>query len=176
LIGFNLLVWTLGIIIFTEKADRQTARATLTNPGIIAVLIGTVLFIFSIPLPAPIIKTFSLVGSMTTPLSMIIIGATLADCRWKEFFSGTAVYYGSLTRLVLLPLITMGTMILLQLDPTVIGVCVLSVAMPVAATTVMFAERYDSDTLFASRLVFLSTILSAVTIPGLMILFEIFVV
>lgn len=172
-VAFNLLIWTLGIVIFTEKLDRKTARSTLTNPGIIAVFIGMIFFVFSIPLPAPVLKTFTMVGSMTTPLSMIIVGATLADCRWQELFSDLSVYYGSLARLVLLPLITMGILNLFHLDSTVAGVCVLSVAMPVAATTAIISELHDGDTSLASRVIFLSTVFSIITIPGIMVLFEI---
>ena len=173
-VAFNLLIWTLGIIIFTEKLDRQTARSTLTNPGIIAVFIGMILFVFSIPLPAPVLKTFSMVGSMTTPLSMIIVGATLAECRWQELFSDLSVYYGSLIRLIILPLMTMVILKFFHLDPIVTGVCVLSVAMPVAATTAIISELYDGDTSLASRLIFLSTVFSIITIPGVMVVFEIF--
>lgn len=58
----------------------------MLNPGIITVLIGIVLFMLSIRLPGPVAEAVDLVGSMTIPLSMLIVGATVAGSRFKELF------------------------------------------------------------------------------------------
>lgn len=166
IVAFNLLVWTVGIMIFTEKPDRQTLRKALLSPGIIAVGMGMLLFVGSINLPQPLFRAITLTGSMTTPLSMIIVGSILAECDWKQLFSGFSVYYGAFVRLIALPLITFTVMKLIQIsDPTLLGVCVLSVAMPAAAITALFAEKYEGDALLASRSVFITTALSILTIP-----------
>ena len=60
-------------------------------------------FLFSLELPKPIVQTLDMVGSMTAPLSMLIIGALLADTDLKKIFIGWDVYYGSLLRLLIIP-------------------------------------------------------------------------
>jgi len=170
--AFNIFLWTNGVMIFSgnEKIDKKTIKKVLLNPGIVSVVIGIILFIFSIKLPGPAAEAIELVGSMTAPLSMLIIGATIADCEFKKLFNGWELYYTAAVRLILIPLLAFGVLKLLGMSDMLLQVCVLLVAMPVAATTAIFAELYDSDSIFASKVVVLSTLASIVTIPLLMLL------
>ncbi|MGD8400669.1 MAG: AEC family transporter [Bacillota bacterium] len=162
---FNLLVWTYGVYIFTGKTSRDAFRRALVNPGVIAVLLGMVLFLFSLKLPEPVGQTLQMVGAMTTPLSMLIVGAMLTEVRPAALFSGAAVYWGSMVRLVGMPLLALLGLKLLGVKGVALGVCMLMVAMPAAALAAPLADQYDGDVVFASRVVFISTILSMVTIP-----------
>lgn len=85
---FNIFTWTNGVMIFTGEKDIKTMKKALVNPGIIAVFIGLFIFIFSIKLPYPVLKTLEMFGTMTTPLSMLIIGALIANMDFKSFFQG----------------------------------------------------------------------------------------
>ncbi|NLY43643.1 MAG: AEC family transporter [Clostridiaceae bacterium] len=169
---FNIFVWTNGVMIFSDKKkmDKDTFKKALLNPGIISVIIGLFLFIFSIELPNTIASTIELVGSMTTPLSMLIIGSNFADCKLKELFYGFELYYITAVRLVLIPVLTYLVLKCIGLSGTILTVCILMVAMPVAATTTIFAEMYDEDSLFASRVIGFSTLASIITIPFVMLL------
>lgn len=170
--AFNIFLWTNGVMIFSsnEKIDRHTIKKVLLNPGIVSVIIGIIIFIFSVKLPGPAAEAIELVGSMTVPLSMLIIGATIADCEFKELFKGWDLYYASAVRLILMPVLAFAVLKLLGISDMLLQVCVLLVAMPVAATTAIFAELYDGDSIFASRVVVLSTLASIITIPLLMML------
>ena len=106
---------------------------------------------------------------MTTPLSMLIIGSLIADVNFKELFSGWALYYISVIRLIILPLFVLMVLKLSGInDTTLLGACVATVAMPAAANTAVFAERYNGDAYFASRTVAFTTILSMFTIPAIL--------
>lgn len=170
--AFNIFLWTNGVIIFSDKKklDRETIKKAMLNPGIISVAIGILLFLFSIKLPGPAAKAIELTGSMTVPLSMLIVGATLAGCDFKKLLSGIELYYISALRLLLIPVAAHFILKLAGLSGMLLNVCVLMVAMPVAATTTIFAEMYDADALFASRTVAFTTIISIVTIPLIMLL------
>ncbi len=170
--AFNIFLWTNGVMIFNDskKPDRHTIKKVLLNPGIISVVIGILLFVFSLKLPAPVASAVEMVGSMTSPLSMLIVGATIADCELKKLFKGWNIYYISAVRLILIPLLAFAILRLAGLQDMLLKVCVLVVAMPVATTTAIFAELYDSDAIFASRTVVLSTLLSIITIPLLMLI------
>lgn len=169
-IPFNILLWTVGIILYTRKRDLKTIKKAIINPGLISVLIGLIIFIFSIKLPGPIYKTFEMVGSITTPLSMIVIGSMLAEMSVKDVFSGSVVYYSSFIRLVAIPLLVFGILKYIGATGMMLGIPTLVTAMPAAANTAIFAQKYGADAAFASRCVLVSTLLSSLTIPLIILL------
>ncbi|SHE79289.1 AEC family transporter [Caloramator proteoclasticus] len=171
-IPFNILMWTAGVFIFSGRGDKQNLRKAILNPGILSVFIGLIIFLFSVELPTPIIKTLEMVGSMTTPLSMIIIGSTLADAKIKSIFEGYSVYFGSFIRLISIPLIVYFILNLFGLKDFYLNIPVIITAMPAAANTVIMAEKYGGNAEYASKVVFLTTILSVVTIPAVLILLK----
>lgn len=171
-IPFNILMWTAGVFIFSGRGDKQNLRKAILNPGILSVFIGLIIFLFSVELPTPIIKTLEMVGSMTTPLSMIIIGSTLADAKIKSIFEGFSVYFGSFIRLIAIPLTVYFILNLFGLKDFYLNIPVIITAMPAAANTVIMAEKYGGNPEYASKVVFLTTILSVVTIPAILILLK----
>jgi malate permease and related proteins len=167
---FNLFFWTYGVIVFGEGKEEKMLKKLLLNPGVFSVLIGTVLFYFSISLPKPIFMALDLVGGTTTPLAMLIVGFTLGGIRIKNIFSEVSVYYLTILRLVLLPLLVFFVLKWTDLDNTVIGVSVLATAMPVAASATIISKKYEKSPELASMCVFVSTGFSMITIPLLVLL------
>jgi len=96
---------------------------------------------------------------------MIVVGATLASLGVKGLFSGMEVWIGSFMRLLVLPILVIIFMKISKQNDFPMQIASLLAAMPAAAQTVIFAERHDADVLLASKIVFISTVLSAVTIP-----------
>ena len=162
---FNIMVWTLGVYLFDGKMDRRGLKQALLNPSIVAVAIGFVLFGFSIKLLPAIRATLEMVAGTTTPLSMIVIGSMLAELQLTEVFNDWTVYYGSLARLIILPLIALPLFRLMGLPLHISRIILASAAMPVATMTAILAEKYGADTSLASRLVVISTALSIITLP-----------
>ena len=132
---FNAFIWTYGVMLFSKGREQTSVIKAMINPGIVSVIIGMFIFIFSIELPKPILQTLDMVGSMTAPLSMLIVGALLADTNLKDIFTGFEVYYGTALRLIVIPLITILALSLTGLDRELLRVCVVLVAMPAAANT-----------------------------------------
>lgn len=163
--AFHLFIWTVGVRIYTGRRDRSPWKQVLTNPNIIAVLLGLACFLLSLKLPAPVYTALEMVGAMNSPLSMLVVGSLLAEVKFTELFSGIALYYGTLIRLIVIPLVALLTTNLFPFPPLLQGVCVLLSAAPAAALTTVLAEKYDSDAHLASRLIFLSTVLSLFTLP-----------
>lgn len=167
---FNVLLWTVGVVIFTGQQRQTNFRSVLLNPNILAVLLGLTTFLFSIKISGPFYSGLEMIGGMTAPLSMLVIGSILAGVRIKEVFSGFALYYGAFIRLLAIPGLTLLITDLCNLAPILQGVCVLSAAAPAATVTAIFAERHNGDSPFASRIVFFSTVLSLFTLPLFMLL------
>lgn len=167
---FNIYLWTLGVSLYEGEGGKFKLKNIL-NPGIISVVIGVIIFIFSIRLPYAVNRCFEMIGSMTTPLSMIITGVIIGGMDIKKIFTRPSIYIGALVRLILIPAICALVLGFLGLDEKVYGVCVLVAAMPVAAMATVLAESFGGDAQFASQNVFITTILSLVTIPVLAFIF-----
>jgi len=164
-IPFNILVWTVGVMLFTGEKDFKSMRKALANPALIAVIIGIVLFVTSIRLPIPIESSLKIVGSTTTPISMIIVGSMLGEMKFKDAFSNISVYYAAIVRLFIVPIIIYVVLKLLKVDELLINICVILEAMPAAVMAAIIAEKYDGDNLLASQCVFITTIVSGISIP-----------
>jgi malate permease and related proteins len=164
-IPWNIFMLSFGSMLFTGKKDLKSLKSVITHPGIIATMIGMLMFVFSLSMPLPLEKALVSVGAMTTPLSMIIVGSMLAEIKLKEVFSGFAVYYVSAVRLIAAPLLTLAIMKLLHADQLLTEIAVTVEAMPAAVIATVLASKFGGDTKLASRCVFISTIISMVTIP-----------
>ena len=152
------------MVIF-RKAKAESWGRTRSIQAIIGVVLG--LAALSIKIPARF-SALELVGGTT--LSMLVIGSLLAGVGIRDLFSGSALYYGTFIRLVVIPGLTLLITSLYNLTPILQGVCVLCAAAPAASLTAIFAEKHNGDALFASRIIFFSTVLSLFTLPLFLLL------
>ncbi|NLW17413.1 MAG: AEC family transporter [Firmicutes bacterium] len=165
---FNLIVFTVGILIISLGGQRETQKITpamFFNPATVSVAIGFMFFLFSVKLPTPLAITVEQLGSLTTPLSMILIGALLANSNFKEMLGNWRIYVVSSLRLLVIPLTIWLVLRNVTTDPLLIGVPTIIGAMPVAANSAILAQEYGANSFLASQMVFVSTLLSVVTIP-----------
>ncbi len=166
LIPMRTVMWSFGVACFTGTKGKGVIKKVLTHPCIIAVFIGLFLMITQIQLPKGIEQTLRYAGNANTALSMIVIGNILADVKVSEINDKKAWWY-CVVRLSLIPLIVLGGCNLFGIDEMVKQVSVVLSGMPAAATTAILAAKYDGDTHFAAKLVFISTILSMFSAPFL---------
>lgn len=164
---FNLLAFSYGIFLISKDGEGTAAfqPKKLINPGIIASVLAILIFAIHISLPQIVTQTFATVGNLTTPLSMLVLGASLAEVPIKDIWKEVRVYPMTFFRLLLLPLITFLLMRLVSDDLTLVGIATMTAAMPVASMTVMLSNQYKGKTKLAAIGVFISTLFSVVTIP-----------
>lgn len=165
--AFNLMCWTLGAYYFGGPKAMQPQQL-LTNPTIWAIAGGLLLFLTGWTLPTFVNDALSMLGGTTTPLAMFVIGARLISLR-LEHLKDVKLLLVCALRLVAFP----ALILLLRLTPLpemVVSSVYLCTAMPCAALTAMQAERFDCDRELASRGVALSTALSMVTVPLMLML------
>ena len=169
---FNIMVWTHGLVMMKgETGLKQTLKA-LTSPALIGILVGAALFFLQITLPDVIKQALDYAGSMTTPLGMLVAGVTIAQTNLLGALKKFKVYYVSVLRLIVIPVITVFLFLLLPFDETVMGVTVAAAACPAATICTMFAISYNKDSLYAGEIFAVSTVLSAATLPLVMWLFD----
>jgi len=171
---FYILIYTLGIALMnTQEGDHKVNMKAVINPGSVASIIGFIIFALAIPIPEVIGDGIVLVGSTTTPISMIVVGAMLSALPLSKMFVNWYVYIISSIRVLVLPLIVyLVFKFVLYIDhPMLIGVPVMITAMPVAANAALIAQEYGSKPEIASQCIFISTLMSIITIPLLSLLF-----
>ena len=164
LIPPRILQWTVGMGFFLKRKKGMFVKNVLLNPMVVVVYIGFALMAFNWQIPGVFGSAIASLGSMTAPLSMILIGATLSHMRPRALID-PAVLLASALRLIIFPLITALILKLLRVDQMTMNLCVILLAMPIASNTAAMAERYGGDYVFASACVSVSTLLSVVTVP-----------
>lgn len=171
---FNFFVFSIGILILKkgQSGGENPLKEILTNPGIWATVIGFLLFFFSVKLPGPVFKTLDLLGGLTTPLSMVLIGSALALSSIRAAWKNSNLWLLSFFRLLALPLIVWLILDFLQIPKEVSRVAVLLTAMPAAANTTLLANEYTEHPGLASQSVLVTTTLSFLTIPFLVVLLQ----
>ena len=164
LVPMRVFMWTAGLSLFTTTKKKEKIKMLATHPCILAVVLGFAYIFAPFKLPEFLSETISLVGNCTTALSMLVVGSILSEVNPRHILDKGSLYY-SFFRLVAIPAILFGALSLLGADREMTGVVVLSSAMPAAVTTAMLAEKYGKDYAFATKTIFISTILSMITLP-----------
>ena len=164
---FTIFLWTYGVMIFSDKLSKENIKKVLLNPSIIAVYIGIPIMIFNIKLPASILDTTKIVGDMTAPISMIIVGSILSKVKIKSIFKEASVYYGALIKLIVIPLAIYMIKLIIKDNSSVIDTIIVIQAMPAAAMTSIFAADFDKEKEYGAIVVFVTTLLSIITIPAI---------
>lgn len=171
-LSFSVLVWSYGVFIMQRSHREDAVKRSIfsilkssVNPAMVAVFLGFTLFLTGLKLPVPIYQTVKMIGSATTPLSMMFIGFILAEVHPKELFSDWKDFLLSLHRLVVLPLLVYFVLSAMGVSGITLIIPVVITAMPAAANSAIIASRYKSDFKLASKLIFITTLFSIVTIP-----------
>lgn len=166
-IVFNTMCFTHGIWLINKgnKDVSFSLKTLILNPGVISVLIGLPLFLFSVKLPAVISQPISFIASMNTPFAMMIFGTYLANTDLKTMFKVKEQYLIMLVRLIAVPLVVMLVTKVLKFDSVLTTACMISASAPSANNTVMFSAKYGKDTALASKIVALNSFVSILTIP-----------
>lgn len=170
-LGFTSFVWTYGVYILRGGKSNDDNKSwkekvmTILNPALVAVVFGFAMFIFGIKLPFIISEPLDLIGRTTTPLSMMLIGFILSEVHIKDIVSGYKIYLLSFMRLLFMPLAMYYLLTLLDYSGYLLQIPVLIAAMPAAANTAIISSKYSGNYKLASKGIFITTLLSIVTIP-----------
>lgn len=162
LIVFNTGNWTYGVFLMGEK---MSARRALLNPGVVGGAIALALFLLRVRLPGPVLSAVDYIGSLNTPLAMVVIGGQMAGADLLATFKEKRLYGAAVWKLVIIPVLTALVLLPLRLDPVLYQTLVILSGCPAAGATSMFAQMFRKDTASAARFVTLSTLLSIITLP-----------
>lgn len=165
--AFNFFVYTYAIMCLTKGDDSEFKLnfKQLLTPGIILIFVGIFIYLFDIQLPSVLMDTINSVGSLTAPLSMMMIGSSLAVYPIKNSFTDWRSYLFACVRLLIIPFVTMLICRLIHIDPYYANITIITNAMPVGSMVLMLATQYNANVKIVTRNIVVSTLLSVITIP-----------
>lgn len=163
---FNILVWTHGVITISGNKSEASLKKIVTNPTIIATILGFLLFAFQIKIPGLIFDTLSYVNNIITPLAMFVAGVTIANSNLLKALKKPKIYFVCALKLLITPVILI---LLLSLFPcpneTAKITTIVGLSCPSATIGTMLAIRFDKNSSYSSEIFGLTTILSVITLP-----------
>lgn len=170
---FNLFVFSAGVMIMNYGTGQNVKLdpKNLLSPGVIASLVALLIYFTKLTVPDIVSTTITMIGDITTPMAMLLIGSTLATIPLKEVFSELRIYPYTIIKQIVVPIIAYPILNLFISDPLILGVTLIMISMPVANSAVLFATEYEGDVSLAAKTVFMTTLLSVVTIPLIVALF-----
>lgn len=170
---FNFIIYTLGDYLIRRDAAVESGTLDASafslkkffTPGVVASVAALIIFFAEIRLPAEFYTCVGFIGDITIPLSMIIIGSSLAAASFADIKGEKSLIPLLLARFIIIPLLLWAYMPLVTDDKTIIAIAVLSIAMPVGTLTSMLCAPYPTQGRVSSLCVVASTLLSIITIP-----------
>ncbi len=180
---FNLFSWTHGVIMMDggkKSSAKDTLRSllkVLCSPAILSIFLGLIFFFTGIRLPKIIQLPLDYLGSMNTPLAMLVSGATIAKAGLLKAFKQRRVYYVQAFKLLIVPTLLAAVLVqtrLFGVDPIISNTILIAAAAPTASSTIMFSYKYNRNAEYASNQFALSTVLSLVTLPTILMLSDFF--
>ena len=167
---FNLVCYSYGVYLISGSGKLSFDFKQLINPGIIFSIIAVIIYLTKYQMPQIIGETSDLIGSITTPLAMMIIGSSLAEIPIKEVLNDIRIYPYTIIKQILMPILFWWVLKFIIQDPVILGVLVILIAMPVGSIAIMFCNQFEGNTTLASKSIFITTLASVFTIPILVYL------
>ena len=171
-LSLNFLVFSVGIFCLTGKKEYMTLKSALCTPNMAGVLIGMPLYIIGAKffIPTALMDAVWLLGNMTTPLCMIILGVRLSSVCLKKLFMRPLIYGLCVSKMMLFPLFNYAVIYFLPLPQVFKASVLILSAVPCAAVILNMAELHHSETEMAANCVLVTTLLSFITMPIMMLL------
>lgn len=162
LIAFNVLFFTVQLPMFT--GGKRNLKAVLTVPTLATALL-LVMLALGLHWPAPVQTVVSSIGSMITPMSLIIIGVMLSENDLLAIFREKAVYLVMLLRNFLIPVAAMLLLCVIPLDSEAKLCILVYLSCPCATLTTIYSIQTDTRPELCARAVLFSTIAFAASLP-----------
>jgi predicted permease len=168
---FNVLLFTYGVWLLQRGRENSQLRLRdIFSIPLLAALVALILFLLDPPIPTALKGLVSTLAGATTPMSMLVIGATLGSVSLLDAFRNVRLYAASAVRLLLIPVLTWFVVGLLTTDPVLRMTMTIVGGSPSAVVITVMANQYDHDAVYTAEGTLQSTALSLVTIPLLVYL------
>lgn len=169
-LAMSVLGWTVGSTLITRDIGYCRPLKVLLNPAVLSMFVALPLFIFHVVLPDPLLQAVTLLGKMSTPLCMLIVGMRLATVPIRRVFTDRIALLSAAVKQIAVPLLTLLIVTVLPLSQELRTVVYILSCCPVAAVVLTFAELLGEGQDSAADSVLLGTLCSIVTLPVMLLL------
>ena len=168
-------VFTVGTMLITGKSEVEGSRfqkkVLYSTPMIAAYLSMLIVALRIDHIPAFVSQPLTMIGNITVPAALLIIGSSMSHLPLRAMMGNRTVYATTVMRLAVLPLTVHYLCIALGFSPFVVGINTVVIAMPVATYGTILCLRHGKDTTLITEVTFITTLLSMITIPLLVMFF-----
>lgn len=165
MLPFRIVMWTVGISCFIKNEKPvNVIKKVATHPCLVAIYLGLIYMISDIGCPVFLEKTIAGLSNCNTPLSMMLIGMMLAEMNPRGLIDKQLMFYTSV-RLIIIPAILFAITASFAVEPMLRGITVILAGMPTPVTAVLMSAKYGADEKYATAMIFVTTILSLITLP-----------
>ncbi|UPS44221.1 AEC family transporter [Prevotella sp. E15-22] len=168
-------VFTVGTVLVTGKTEvegpRFQKKVLYGSPMLSAYLTMLIVALQIENIPAFISQPLTMIGNITVPAALLIIGSSMSQLPLKALMGNTTVYVTTVMRLAVVPIAMYFLCMLLGFDPYVVNINTVVIAMPVATYGTILCLKYGRDTSLMAEVTFITTLLSMITIPLLVMMF-----
>jgi len=176
---FNLVVFSLGMYLIRKDAgvdgymeeapihprERIRVIRQVLNNGVIASAVALIIYFAGIQVPLVVSETCSFIGNICMPLSMMVIGSSIANYPLKDIFSEKKIYLVTVVRLAVMPALVYFLLQLFIEDTLLVKIATITIGMPIASVVAMGSTPYKEQGKEAAIAVVFTTLCSLITIP-----------
>ena len=168
-------VFTIGTVLITGKSDVEgkhfQKKVLYSTPMLAAYLTMAIVALEISNIPEAISQPLTMLGDITVPAALLIIGSSMSNLPIKSLLGNTSVYATTLFRLAILPIGIYYLCTLLGFSQFVVNINTVVIAMPVATYGTILCLKYGKDTTMITEVTFITTLISMVSIPLFVLFF-----
>lgn len=169
----TFFIFTAGVMLIKgEYSLKQFNPKVLISPAMLGAFLAAIIVALGIHVPDIIARPVTMVGNITVPVALMIIGSSMAKLPIKEIIGSPKVYLSSVLRLVIVPLSIYYLFHLCGVSDIVNNINTVVIAMPVASFGTMFCLKYGRNPSLITEMTFITTLGSIITIPLITLLFQ----
>lgn len=167
-----IYLWGVPALLIADggKQSFKTRLKSFVNPMFIALIVGVIIGLGSIPLPKFVTSVIATSSSCMSPIAMLLTGITLSQISFKKTFTNLRIWIVSFVRLIAFPLLFLLVARWLPFDRTIFLCALCTLAMPLGLNTIVIPSAYGKDTTVAAGMALISHLLSCLSIPLIFLL------
>lgn len=167
---FQLVCWSYGAQTISGEGRFRLSWRILKTPCVLSALLAYAIYLSGVHIPRIVADVVKTTGEITSPLAMLILGCALSQCSLRDVFGRPKLYLLALIKLIVVPLAAFFVLRTFIKEPLLLSLTTVVLAMPAATNATILTYQNHGDDRLAASGVFLTTLLSVATVPGLMLL------
>ena len=169
----TFFIFTAGVMLIKgEYSLKQFNPKVLVSPAMLGAFLAAIIVALGIHTPDIIARPVTMVGNITVPAALMIIGSSMAKLPIREIIGSPKVYITALLRLTIVPLSIYFLFKACGVSDLVNNINTVVIAMPVASFGTMFCLKYGRNPSLITETTFITTLGSIITIPLITLLFK----